>query len=51
MHTLDQHLAELVNHGLITHQRAMERAQDLESLNQLIHRSQSMRDVRATGGF
>lgn len=51
MHTLDQHLAELVNHGIITHQRAMERAQDLESLNQLIHRSQSMRDVRATGGF
>lgn len=51
MHTLDQHLAELVNHGIITHQRAMERAQDLESLNQLIHRSQSMRDVRTTGGF
>lgn len=51
MHTLDQHLAELVNHGLITHQHAMERAQDLESLNQLIHRSQAMRDVRTTGGF
>jgi len=51
MHTLDQHLAELVNHGIITHQKAMEKAQDLESLNQLIHRSESMRDTRSTEGF
>jgi len=51
MHTLDQHLAELVNHGIITHQKAMEKAQDLESLNQLIHRSESMRDVRNIEGF
>ncbi|MET4780445.1 type IV pilus twitching motility protein PilT [Glaciihabitans sp. UYNi722] len=38
MHTLDQHLAELVNGGLITHEAAMEKAQDLENLKQLIRR-------------
>jgi twitching motility protein PilT len=42
MHTLDQHLADLVDHGVITHKAAMEKAQDVESLKQLIHRAEPM---------
>ena len=38
MHTLDQHLAELVDVGLITRESAEEKAQDLEGLAQLIRR-------------
>ncbi|TFB59836.1 type IV pilus twitching motility protein PilT [Cryobacterium sp. Hz7] len=38
MHTMDQHLAELVDAGLITRASAEEKAQDLEGLNQLIRR-------------
>lgn len=41
MHTLDQHLADLVNQGVITHHAALEKAQDTESLRQLIHRTES----------
>lgn len=48
MHTMDQHLADLVNHGVITHASAIEKAQDLESLKQLIHRGDSMAGM---GGF
>ncbi|MEO7015738.1 MAG: type IV pilus twitching motility protein PilT, partial [Leifsonia sp.] len=39
MHTMDQHLADLVDKGLITHEAAMEKAQDEENLRQLIHRA------------
>jgi twitching motility protein PilT len=39
MHTLDQHLADLVNAGQISHQAAYEKAHDLEDLKQLIQRS------------
>jgi twitching motility protein PilT len=39
MHTMDQHLAELVNANLITHQAAADKAQDLEDLKQLIKRA------------
>jgi len=38
MHTMDQHLAELVNGGVISHASAAEKAHDLEDLKQLIQR-------------
>jgi len=41
MHTMDQHLAELVNAGTITHAAAMEKAQDREDLLQLIRRDEA----------
>jgi twitching motility protein PilT len=39
MHTMDQHLADLVDEGHISHQAAYEKAHDLEDLKQLIHRA------------
>ncbi|WP_304466168.1 type IV pilus twitching motility protein PilT [Cryobacterium sp. M91] len=39
MHTMDQHLADLVNSGSITRQSAKEKAQDFEGLAQLIAHS------------
>ncbi len=39
MHTMDQHLADLVNSGQITHQAAREKAHDSEGLESLIHRA------------
>jgi twitching motility protein PilT len=41
MHTMDRHLADLVNAGVITQRAAIDKAQDLESLKQLIHRVDS----------
>jgi twitching motility protein PilT len=38
MITLDQHLAELVNAGAISHQTAIEKAQDVTSLNRMVTR-------------
>ncbi|KQQ94733.1 type IV pili twitching motility protein PilT [Leifsonia sp. Leaf325] len=38
MHTLDQHLAELVNSGKITREAGFEKSNDRESLKQLIQR-------------
>ncbi len=38
MYTMDQHLAELVDEGRITHLAAMEKAHDTEGLKRLIHR-------------
>lgn len=38
MHTLDQHLADLVNSGKITREAAFEKSNDRESLKQLMHR-------------
>jgi twitching motility protein PilT len=38
MHTMDQHLADLVNAGQISHQSAYEKAHDIEDLKQLIQR-------------
>src|SRR5690606_18004478 len=40
MHTLDQHLAELVNAGRITHAAAMEKVQDPIGFKALVHRSE-----------
>ena len=39
MYTMDQHLAELVDAGKITHAAAMEKAHDIEGLKRLIHRA------------
>ncbi len=39
MYTMDQHLAELVDAGKITHAAAMSKAHDLDSLKRLIHRA------------
>ena len=39
MFTMDQHLAELVDRGKITHAAAMEKAHDIEGLKRLIHRA------------
>jgi twitching motility protein PilT len=39
MFTMDQHLAELVDRGKITHAAAIEKAHDLEGLKRLIHRA------------
>jgi twitching motility protein PilT len=39
MFTLDQHLAELVDQGKISHHAAMEKAHDIEGLAQMIHRT------------
>ena len=38
MHTMDQHLADLVNAGQISHEAAYEKAHDLEDLKQLVQR-------------
>ncbi|WP_255461134.1 type IV pilus twitching motility protein PilT [Glaciihabitans sp. INWT7] len=47
MHTMDSHLADLANAGTITVAAAIEKAQDAESLKQLIHRNESATDVAA----
>lgn len=41
MHTMDQHLADLVNEGEITREAAVEKAQDLDSLERLIRRTEA----------
>lgn len=53
MHTMDQHLADLVNAGLITRHAAEEKAQDLEGLAQLIRRVEPgmSSDAMAPGGI
>ena len=38
MHTMDQHLADLVNEGEITREAAIEKAHDPDSLERLIRR-------------
>lgn len=48
MFTMDQHLAELVDRGKITHSAALEKAHDLEAIKHLIHRADpGMGDVAA----
>jgi twitching motility protein PilT len=51
MHTMDRHLADLANAGIISQRAAMDKAQDLEGLKQLIHRVDSTADAagRAMG--
>ncbi|WP_434318401.1 PilT/PilU family type 4a pilus ATPase [Leifsonia sp. P73] len=47
MHTMDQHLADLVNSGTITHAAANEKAHDAEGLKRLIQRVESPTDHAA----
>ncbi|MDO7882845.1 type IV pilus twitching motility protein PilT [Antiquaquibacter soli] len=41
MQTMDQHLAELVNLGLITHRAALTKVHDAETFSRLVHRQES----------
>jgi twitching motility protein PilT len=45
MHTMDRHLADLVNAGIITQRAALDKAQDIESIKQLIHRVDSSEEA------
>jgi twitching motility protein PilT len=47
MHTMDQHLADLVNSGIITHQAALDKAHDPEGIGRLIQRVESPTEVTA----
>jgi twitching motility protein PilT len=47
MHTMDRHLADLANAGVISQRAAMDKAQDVEGIKQLIHRVDSTADNRA----
>jgi twitching motility protein PilT len=47
MHTMDQHLADLVNSGVITHQAALDKAHDPEGIGRLIQRVESPTEVTA----
>jgi len=49
MHTMDQHLADLVDAGQITRQAALDKAHDVESLQQLIKRAETPRDASSRG--
>jgi len=55
MHTMDQHLAELVNSGDITQEAAVEKVHDLESFKRLVQGGNSgipsySFDTRSMGG-
>ncbi len=39
MHTMDQHLADLVNSHMVTHEAAQLKIQDAENFNRLVHRT------------
>jgi twitching motility protein PilT len=45
MHTMDRHLADLANSGVISQRAAIDKAQDVEGLKQLIHRIDSTQDA------
>jgi twitching motility protein PilT len=47
MHTMDQHLAELVNTGIITHEVALEKAHDVDGIKRLIQRTDSPTEASA----
>jgi len=51
MHTMDQHLADLVNAGQISHHAAYEKAQNLDDLKQLIQRAASSSPVDFSKGY
>ncbi|WP_281290307.1 type IV pilus twitching motility protein PilT [Protaetiibacter larvae] len=42
MQTMDQHLAELVNSGVVSYGAAAEKAQDMEDFKRLVHRSDAV---------
>ncbi len=41
MHTMDQHLADLVNRGEVTYGAAVEKVHDVEDFKRLVHRAES----------
>jgi twitching motility protein PilT len=45
MHTMDRHLADLANAGIITQRAALDKAQDVEGIKQLIHRIETPSDA------
>jgi len=47
MHTMDQHLADLVTARTITHEAALEKAHDADGLDRLLQRSESSTSGRA----
>lgn len=51
MHTMDQHLADLVNSHMVTHEAAQQKMQDAENFNRLVHRTGSMGDGAAGAPF
>ena len=51
MHTMDQHLADLVNSNMVTLEAAQLKIQDAENFNRLVHRTASMVDSGAGAPF
>ena len=45
MHTMDRHLADLTNAGVITQQAATDKAQDVEGLKKMIHRVETPSEI------
>ena len=41
MHTMDQHLADLVNAGIVTHEAAFEKVHDAEGFKRLVYRTET----------
>ncbi|MEL4320538.1 type IV pilus twitching motility protein PilT [Leifsonia sp. YIM 134122] len=50
MHTIDQHLADLVNRGVITQQAAVDKAQDTEGMLSLVNRVETRASVMSQTG-
>jgi len=50
MHTMDRHLADLANAGVISQRAAIDKAQDVEGIKQLIHRVDAAADGRVAAG-
>ncbi|TFW00386.1 PilT/PilU family type 4a pilus ATPase [Leifsonia flava] len=50
MHTLDQHLAELVNRGLVTQQAALDKAHDPEGMLSLVNRVETRSSSMSQSG-
>jgi len=51
MHTMDQHLADLVNSHMVTHEAAQAKMQDPENFNRLVHRTGEAAGAAATAPF
>ncbi|WP_439565710.1 type IV pilus twitching motility protein PilT [Microcella sp.] len=49
MHTMDQHLADLVNSHMVTREAAQAKMQDAESFHRLVHHTTTMADGAAPG--
>jgi twitching motility protein PilT len=51
MHTMDQHLADLVNSGIITHRTALEKVHDAANFGRLVHRADPAAEQQMAGGI